>query len=142
MLTKILIPEMLLICIKNERECELKKIIVQKHRKIPAISEAMRKFWAKMPKAKKEKRNRKQSKSMKKVHALLTPEERKANTRKANETLRALHKDPVEKLRLLKINQAQVAKINDARVQEFEDLPRVNDYSGIITASEMEKLYA
>ncbi len=147
-----LIPKMLLVCIKNERGLSYKKlnkyaIIFARCRKratpeelrirYAKISKAKKKYWATTPKATLKKMCKKRAKSLKKYLNGLTKEELRARTANAKAKLLQLHKDPIEGPRLKAIDRAQAAKINNAVTEE---LPRINTYSGVISLKDLENL--
>lgn len=147
-----LIPKMLLVCIQNERGVKIKKFHKQtisllrhhkygdpevKKRQYKKISAKRKEYWVKTPKKTLEKMCKKRAISLKKYLAKLTKEELQARTSAANKTITAMFKDPKTKDRLIKISIKNFSTVNNVITKK---IPRINNYSGTITASELESL--
>lgn len=147
-----LIPKMLITCIENERgmECvaihkctfhlehyrmyqtEEQKALIRKKQ-----SDSKKAFWANTSKVKLKEMCKKRAESLKKYLNGLSKEELSARTAKASAKLLSLHKDSVEGPRLKAIDRKQAEKINNVVTEE---LPRINNYSGVISLKDLEAL--
>lgn len=147
-MSKISIPKTLLVCIQKERGLSCFPIIKKKkdrkdylntphHRKI--ISNTMKQFWASMTPAQKKKFCAKRAKSLKKTLKKLSPEEQKARMEKsARKGIRERLSTPEGRAAWGNRARKNLEKINNVVIK---DLPRVNDYSGVITMSQMQELH-
>ena len=130
----LLIPNMLLVCIKNERGLSCFPVV-----KVRAPNT----FWSDMTPEKKKAFLKKRGKAISKALRKKTPEQLRERTRKASEKLAELYNDPVtgpemrEKQRRI-FNKA----VNRHRKKIVKDVPRINTYSGTITESQMAELNA
>lgn len=114
-----------------------KKIKKDKKGKKPGVVNGMKKFWASMTPAKKKKFCAERGKSLKKTLSEKTPEERSARMDKANVVYKKIMATPEGKAKQKSIALKNLSKVNNPVVK---DLPRVNDYAGVITSSEYESL--
>ncbi len=139
-----LIPETLLICIKNELGLEcfpvLVKPVSKKH--LGTIQNILSKL---SPEARKEmyrKRGLKISQALQKK----TLAERRAMTANATIASKRLYHDPETRPKRVATARRVVKKWTEDRrarkkaLIKEEEVPRINDYAGVITSSQMEEL--
>ena len=128
-----LIPKTLFFCIQNERGLECIPLINMK-------SIGKKRWWNNLSEAKRKAHCRKRARSLKKYLKGLTPEEMQERVQSANETRRKQFQNPETRGSALKQPLANFKKINDRQI--IEEVPRINDYSGVITESQMAELNA
>lgn len=145
------IPDMLLRCIKNERELGFEKInrrvFVKGIKKYYSTatpeqraehkrkqSEYKKKYYANLSQKKKDEINKKISETIKKKYATYSNEKLKNMIKPALKELYKIYADPEKKKERFK----KIGFYNQSIVEK--DLPRVNDYSGVVTLSDLESL--
>ena len=148
------IPSMLLVCVYNEREIKRKKIhggvvaINRYYRNADAEkraehkrkqSESKKRYWAELSAKKRAKVCANQSKAKKAQFGALTKEELLNQTKAATAKIVSMFKDPLTRDRMVEHSIKNFSSVNNKVTAE---LPRINDYSGVISLSDMEKLYA
>jgi len=150
-----LIPNMLFECIINEREMKCKRINIghlnfarfNKNKTEEQIeagrikrSARLKKYWANMGKAKKEALCKKRAKSLKKYLAGLSEEEMKARVKPANIKLTENWRNPKTRPKKVEQNRKYFKMIHTAPSIEVDEVPRINDYSGVISMKDLESL--
>ena len=146
-----LIPRMLFVCIMNQRNTNFQKIrksTITLKRYVSSrtpeqrkainknISEKKKLWWANTSKKKLDKMCKQRGKSLKKHLAGLTAEERHNKTIPAKKAYATMWKDSEKGPKLKKMCQKLMKNINDPNKRI--EIPRVKDYSGVVTMKELE----
>jgi len=149
-----LIPEMLIICIKNERGIECKKldkrVLAIKHYYATATpeqraehkrkqSENKKKYWASLTKKEIEIQRKKNSKGVKKAYSKFSKKKLLELLKPAHIALRKIYDDPIKKQEHIKkyFNMSGIKKYVKGKSLIEKDIPRINDYSGVLSMSDL-----
>jgi tRNA G18 (ribose-2'-O)-methylase SpoU len=123
---------------KSEKSKESFSAKLSKEERSRIYGTGVRKFWASMTPEEKKIYCKKRAQTFKKTLAAMTPEEMKARMAKsAGKGRDKKLSTPEGKAAHIAVSKKNLEKINNRVIR---DLPRINNYAGVITMSQMKEL--